>query len=256
MIGFLRSVVRISIFLVMFVIAIVESWTIGKSVRARARWMQRWSKRVVRLCGIHITVVGQPPQSGLLVSNHISYTDVLVLGSILPSVFVSKDAVESWPMVGWLTKIAGTIFVNRESRMATAQVAEQMRDRMEQGVPVIFFPEGTSSDGSGLLPFKTSLFEAPVRAGATIHACCLKYSVPGADESVVRERVAYWGDMTFAGQLPKLISMKRVDVRVEFAPEQIDAKDRKQAAAESEAIIRGLMGLRSEQVQAAQLVQH
>ena len=119
-----------------------------------------------------------------------------------------------------------------------------MEERLAAGVPVIMFPEGTSSDGTGLLPFRTSLFEAPVALGAPIHIASLRYSVPGDLEGqIMREKVAFWGDISFAAHLPRLLGLKRVDAMVEFAPGTIQADNRKVAAAEAEAAVRNLLGL-------------
>lgn len=209
-----------------------------KSARGRAEWMCRWAGRVVRMAGARVRVVGTPATRGLLVSNHVGYVDVLVIGSIVPTVFVSKAEVKHWPVFGWLTEIAGTIFVNRESRMATASVAEQMHQRIKEGLMVLFFPEGTSSDGEQILPFRTSLFEAPVRANSEIWTCCVRYSVPGEGRDVVREKVAYWGDMTFGPHVARLFTMKEFEAVVEYSPVAIQTDDRKEAARKSEALMR------------------
>ncbi|WP_263408918.1 lysophospholipid acyltransferase family protein [Terriglobus tenax] len=237
--GVLRALVRLLVLAGMVVLAMLQAaLQRDKSARGRAVWMHRWAGRVVRMAGVRLRVVGKPATSGLLVSNHVGYVDVLVIGSIVPTVFVSKAEVMKWPVFGWLTRIAGTIFVNRESRMATASVAEQMHKRMEEGLMVLFFPEGTSSDGEQILPFRTSLFEAPVRAEAEIWTCCVRYTVPGQGRDVVREKVAYWGDMSFGPHVARLFTMKEFEAVVEYSPISIRTDDRKEAARKSEALMR------------------
>ncbi len=214
-----------------------------RSVRGRALWMQRWSRFTLRVMGVQVRVRGEPPLDGLLVSNHTGYLDVLVIGAAAPVVFVSKLEVRSWPIAGALTRGAGTIYVDRESRSATGSVTAQMQERLAAQVPVVMFPEGTSSDGTGLLPFRSSLFEAPVALGAAIHGACLRYSIPGSPNSaqIVREQVAYWGEMSLLRQLPLLLGLKRVEAVVEFSPVEIRAGDRKSAAVEAEALVRRML---------------
>ena len=241
MIGVLRALRRLLFLAGMTVVALTEAaLQRDKSARGRAVWMCKWSRFVVRMAGVRLRIVGEPARHGLLVSNHMGYIDVLVLGSIVPTVFVSKAEVKDWPVFGWLTRIAGTIFVNRENRMATANVAAQMHERMEEGLMVLFFPEGTSSDGEKILPFRTSLFEAPVRAEAEIWTCCVRYTIPGEGRDAVRKKVAYWGNMSFGPHMMKLFTLKTIEAVVEYSPVAIRTEDRKDAARRSEELMRGM----------------
>jgi 1-acyl-sn-glycerol-3-phosphate acyltransferase len=243
--GKLRLLWRGILLLAMTIAALTEYlfWR-DKSLRGRAVWMQRWSRLTLHAMGIRVRVVGEPPQDGLLVSNHVGYLDVLAIGSAAPFVFVSKIEVKSWPIAGALTRRAGTIFLDRESRSATASVTEQIEERLKAGVPVVMFPEGTSSDGTGLLPFRSSLFEAPVALDAAIHVACLRYAVPGdsPDAQTMRERVAYWGDMSFGAHLPRLLGLRRIEAVVEFSPVCVRAENRKTVAIEAEKIVRAMLG--------------
>src|SRR6266516_123787 len=125
-------------------------------LHARATWLHRWSRFACRVMGIRVTTRGSMPLSGLLVSNHLSYLDVLVLSSIRPCVFVAKRDVSAWPLFGWLARAAGTIFVDREHRLSSSAVVDLVRATLASGSVVVLFPEGTSSDGSTVLPFKSA----------------------------------------------------------------------------------------------------
>src|SRR5438093_7442953 len=147
---------------------------VGRSERLHARtgWLHRWSRFACRVLGIRVTTRGSMPQSGLLVCNHISYLDVVVLSSIGRRVFVAKRDVAAWPLFGWLAHAAGTIFVDRERRLSSPVVVGLIRNAIASGSVVVLFPEGTSSDGTTVLPFKSALLESavqlrcPVAAGA------------------------------------------------------------------------------------------
>ena len=109
------------------------------------------------------------PSSGLLVSNHLSYLDIVVLSSIRPCVFVAKRDVARWPLFGWLAHAAGTIFVDRERRFST-EFVNGIHEAIAAGLPVVLFPEGTSSDGSTVLPFKSALLESAVQLRSPVAA--------------------------------------------------------------------------------------
>src|ERR687891_96800 len=117
-------------------------------LRARTAWLRRWSRFASRVVGIRITTRGSMPRSGLLVCNHLSYLDIIVLSSIRPCVFVAKRDVANWPLFGWLAYAAGTIFVDRERRLSSPNSVDVIRNAIANGAVVVLFPEGTSSNGS------------------------------------------------------------------------------------------------------------
>ncbi len=147
------------------------------------------------------------PQSGLLVCNHLSYLDVVVLSSIGPCVFVAKRDVAAWPLFGWLAHAAGTIFVDRERRLASADVVDLVREAIAGGSLVVLFPEGTSSDGSAAIE----------------HAL---------EDGSVADEVCYWGDMTLLPHLLNLFSKREIRSKCSFSLPKIRAGDRKEIAAE------------------------
>jgi 1-acyl-sn-glycerol-3-phosphate acyltransferase len=115
-----------------------------------------------RLAGIRVECHGAPLNSGevggyLLLSNHVSYFDVAALGPVHPMAFVAKSEVAGWPVIGWLAGLAGTVFVNRKSRIASARDKRAIAARLDRGEAITLFPEGTSTDGQRVLPFKSAL---------------------------------------------------------------------------------------------------
>jgi 1-acyl-sn-glycerol-3-phosphate acyltransferase len=127
--------------------------------RARALWLQVICKRLLRLWRTRIEVHGDVPFSGLVVSNHLTYLDILVICSTTPAVFVAKREISGWPVFGWFAILAGTVFVDRSRRSVVADVANEVKQALGEGALVVLFPEGTSSDGSTVLPFRPSLLQ-------------------------------------------------------------------------------------------------
>lgn len=169
------------------------------------------------------------PQAGLIVSNHLSYLDIAVIGSQFPCVFVSKAEVRDWPILGTLATLSGTVYIDRKRRADTRIANDGIRAALQQGLRVVIFPEGTSSDGSGVLPFYPSLLEPAVEAGVPITSAYLNYQV---EQGTVARDVAYWGDMTFFPHLLRLLAVKKIAAEVHFADAPRTFGDRKTAAIE------------------------
>ncbi|PPD44144.1 MAG: 1-acyl-sn-glycerol-3-phosphate acyltransferase [Methylocystis sp.] len=189
--------------------------------------------------GIRVMQIGALPASGprFVVANHVSWTDIIALASLYPMTFLAKSEVAQWPVLGFLARLQGTVFVPRGSRKDIPRVNAALCAVLDEGRDLVVFPEGTSSDGSDVLPFKPAHFEAiQGYGGATIAPVAIRY--------MQGERpidVGWYGDMTF---LPHLWSlMKRGGVRCVVAfGDAIDLqdKDRKQITRESEAQVRAL----------------
>jgi len=201
----------------------------SERLHARTAWLQRWSRFACRVLGIRVTRRGSMPQSGLLVCNHLSYLDVVVLSSIGPCVFVAKRDVAAWPLFGWLAHAAGTIFVDRERRLASAAVVDLVRDAITGGLLVVLFPEGTSSDGSTVLPFKSSLLESAVQLRCPVAAAAIEHAL---EDGSVADEVCYWGEMTLLSHLLNLFSKRDIRSKCSFSVPKIRAGDRKEIATE------------------------
>jgi 1-acyl-sn-glycerol-3-phosphate acyltransferase len=182
-----------------------------------AAWLTSWSHRVLAACGVWIESAGLPPSHGLVVSNHISYLDVLVLSAIFPCSFVAKDEVQHWPVIGNLAVSAGTLFVKRDSRADTVRVNRCIKERLRDGVPTVVFPEGTSSAGTAVLPFQSSLLQPAIELDEIVTPVSITYTVSNGDVSTC---VSYWGSMSLVRQLWRLMSVDRVDASLRFSEGQ------------------------------------
>jgi 1-acyl-sn-glycerol-3-phosphate acyltransferase len=193
----------------------------------RALWLQRHSRRVLDIFRLEARVEGSVPARGLLVSNHLGYLDVFVLASIAPAVFVAKREIKFWPVIGWLTQMGGTLFVDRERRVQVGRMNDEIQAALDQGALVVLFPEGGSSDGQTVLPFKSSLLEPAVQPAYPLSVSAIQYAIEDGD--VIRE-VCYWGDHTFFPHLLNLLGKRAIRATVRFAPVQRTCVDRKQLA--------------------------
>src|SRR5213596_9202 len=191
-----------------------------RRLAARAEWLHRWCRFACRVLGIRVTTHGAMPRSGLLVCNHLSYLDIIVLSSIRPCVFVAKRDVAGWPLFGWLAKAAGTIFVDRQRPLATAFAVNRIHAAIATGLPVVLFPEGTSSDGSTVLPFKSALLESAVQLRCTVAAAAIEHAL---EDGSVAEEICYWGDMTLLPHLLNLFSKREIRSKCSFSLPKIRA---------------------------------
>ncbi|ARS26212.1 lysophospholipid acyltransferase family protein [Sphingomonas sp. KC8] len=132
-------------------------------------WVARFLHMTGRSFGLNVTISGTMVRDHVLyAANHVSWCDILALGGATGAAFVSKDDVAGWPVVGWLAREAGTIFVSRSSRGAVIGQADALGAALASGRPAALFPEGTTGDGTGLLPFRASLFASLDRAPAGV----------------------------------------------------------------------------------------
>ena len=200
----------------------------GKPAQAaRSRWLQWCSRRTLRVFAVQTEFTGSPPQTGLLVSNHLSYLDVLVLVSLMPAVFVSKAEVKNWPVFGWFARLAGTLFVDRSRRSDVTRMNALIEKSLATGDVLVLFPEGTSWNGSEVLPFKSSLLEPIVGAKHPLAVGHLSYALDDGDAA---NDICYWGDATFFPHLVKLMTKNHIRAHVRFASVPQPANDRKELA--------------------------
>lgn len=193
----------------------------------RADWLHRTCSSALDSLQIHVKARGQMPRHGLIVSNHLSYVDILCYSSIAPCIFVSKSDVRGWPIFGSLATRGGTIYVDRQSKVDAHRATTELENALRSGLRVVLFPEGTSSDGSSVLRFNAPFFEAAVKSDAPITPACLGYQIEGGDAA---QDVCYWGDMTFGPHFLGILRKGAVHAEVAFGTTRTGLADRKSAA--------------------------
>jgi len=199
----------------------------------RAYWVQSSSRSILARLGIEYTVEGVPPSSGLVVANHLSYLDILIFSAAVPCFFVAKAEIANWPFFGIATRSGGTIYIDRSSRASANKVAAVIAERLDLPVPILFFPEGTSSDGSSLLRFHTRLFEPAVRAKAPVTAAAVRYIL---QDGTPERELCWFGDAPFLPHLWKALGVAGFSAAVRFGEPQI-YPDRRAAAEQTHAEI-------------------
>ena len=212
----------------------------------RADWLHRFCARAMQGMGIEISVTGEFPEYGAVISNHLSYVDIVVFAALHPCVFVSKAEIQKWPIVGWMTTMSGTVYVARGHGGSAMKARKGMQAAVDAGLPVVFFPEGTTTNGSELLKFHSGLLAQVIETGSPVTAAYLRYSLAednGPDVSVA-EDVCYWGDRNMLAHIFKFLGLRGVRVEVQFAEEPIafssEGLHRKMAAVEARAAVAAL----------------
>ena len=164
-----------------------------------------WSNKMLRLVGMRLVVHHDERRidhGALVVGNHVSWLDIYVINAWRPTPFVSKAEVRKWPVVGWLAHRLGTIFIHREKRRDAHRTMHEIVERVSSGGMVCLFPEGTTSDGTSLLPFHTNLFQAAVSAQCPVQPVCLLYEDSSRRQSTTP---AYIDDVSLGQSLDAVL---------------------------------------------------
>lgn len=237
---FLRSVGRSIQLVGVFLVAGAElAMTRPATRQARADWLHRFCARAVKKLGVEITVIGEFPARGAVISNHLSYVDVAVFAALRPCVFVSKLEIKDWPVVGWMTTMSGTVYVERGHGGSAVRARGRMQAAMDEGLPVVFFPEGTTTNGKTMLKFRSGLLGQVTDVGAPVTAAYLQYSLGEGNEAgvSVEDDVCYWGEQPMWPHVFRFLGLRNVRAEVRFAERPIefssDLLHRKHAAVEA-----------------------
>jgi 1-acyl-sn-glycerol-3-phosphate acyltransferase len=241
-----RAAVLLAAFLIITFLLIPVQWlglTLGLPyVR---NFPHAYHRFVARLFGIRIRVLGAPVPGALLAANHTGWLDIVIFSAVMPLSFIAKAEVNSWPFFGTLARLQRTVFVAREKRSATGVARDDIQTRLLAGDTLVLFPEGTSGDGNGVLPFKSALLGAAEAEIAgkhiTVQPVSTAYTgihgIPMGRES--RPLFAWYGDMELVPHLWESLKAGPLDVVVEFHPPlSLDMMDRKELARAAENLVR------------------
>lgn len=225
--------------------ALCGLWTIQRhfgrwEAQAREQAVQQWAARVLHLAGVRLAVRGTPPARGpvLLVSNHISWLDIVVLHAAGYCRFVAQAGVGRWPLIGLLATGAGTLYIERASRRDAMRVVHQMHASLLAGDVVAIFPEGTTGDGRQLLPFHANLVQAAISADAPIVPVALRFADGAGATSFAP---SYVGDETLLGSVWRTLAASGLVAQVHYgAPQRHGGRDRRRWARELQAEVERL----------------
>jgi lyso-ornithine lipid O-acyltransferase len=225
----LKLAAFLSLWVVFFVlVAIVHLWISILGLPNRWKILSRLNRNYTLLLrlilNIKVTIAGDEGQlergGYVIIANHVSYVDGIVLGSIFPIVFVSKREVKKWPIVGQWNVLCGTVFINRQRKNEVGALVREMTRKLRQEANILLFPEGTSTNGEKMLPFQTVPLAAPLRSRSIIVPVTLAYTT--IDEQPVtavnRDFVYWYGDMDFVTHFWNLLGRRGVEVLVTLQP--------------------------------------
>ena len=182
--------------------------------KARMRRVGTWSAQMLQLMGIALEPQGTPhPGPLLVVANHISWLDILAINAVRPVRFVSKADVRHWTLIGYLVASGGTLFIERERKRDAMRVVHQMAQALRAGDVVAVFPEGTTGDGRGLLPFHANLLQAAIATATPVQPVALRFADAA---SPVSAAVEFLGETTLVASIWRVARAQGLRVRVQL----------------------------------------
>ncbi|MBN1527008.1 MAG: 1-acyl-sn-glycerol-3-phosphate acyltransferase [Candidatus Omnitrophica bacterium] len=185
-----------------------------KGVKDVSRFVYLWNKGVARIINLRVKVSGKVPSlsGGLVVSNHLSYIDIVTHGSTLPVRYSPKSDIAKWPLLGWYLALSRPIWIDRRSKQASKKALEEFAETMNNGMYLIVYPEGTSTDGkNGILPFKSTSFEAAIASNAPIIPVLTSYRQPPGEPTV-----CWYGDMTLLPHAWQVLGFPTIEAELRF----------------------------------------
>ena len=209
------------------------------TLEQRARWVQQTCAHVLRSMDIGCKVEGPIPTDGLVVTNHLSYLDIVVLSATMPCFFVAKAEIDAWPYFGKAARVGGTMFIDRSSLASAMEVMATIDERLKLQIPVVFFPEGTSTDGN-LRRFHSRLFEPAIQAGRPVTAASIRYVI---NDGAPERELCWFGDTHFGPHLWKTLHLPGFHAELRFGHPHL-YPHRRVAADETFAEIASLRGTR------------
>jgi len=192
------------------VFGVMERLKLNSTQVRRQRWSQFFMARLSRALPFRINVFGQLPDTSMLwVSNHVSWTDIALLGQLTPLSFLSKADVRGWPVAGWLAAKAGSLFIRRGAGDSQL-IRQQMRHHLSQGLPLLMFPEGTTTDGRCVRTFHGRLLSAAIDSGAHLQPVAIRYLRDGSTDPIA----PFIGDDDLLSHLMRLFSHDTAEVEI------------------------------------------
>jgi 1-acyl-sn-glycerol-3-phosphate acyltransferase len=220
-------------------LAIVFAGLARWPVAAREARIGWWAAKMLRVLGVALHAEGAPVAgANLLVANHVSWLDILAIHAVCPRArFVSKADVGHWPVIGRLVAAAGTLFIERDRKRDALRVVHQMAAALQRGETVAVFPEGTTSEGDGLLPFHANLLQAAISAGCAVQPLALRFADA---QHPVSPAAAYVGDVTLLRSVWAVVRADGLTARVRLLPPiPPGITDRRALAGQARACIAG-----------------
>ena len=185
--------------------------------RTELRIIRGWSRRLLHILGVKVHVRGRMPGGHaptMVVTNHVSWLDIWVIHSVSPVRFIAKSDIRGWPVIGWLAARAGTVYIQRTRRHDTQRINREIAEILARGEHIGLFPEGTTTDGTHVLPFHASLFQPALSCGARVVSAGLRYPLPDGTPNV---DASYAGERSLLESLKLILAQPRLKVELVIA---------------------------------------
>lgn len=233
----LVRVVSVALFFTAHLSIVVRRLPVRERLAYRAKRQQEGLRRICNIIGLKVRLDGTLPldRGMLVVSNHIGVLDILTLGSQIPAAIAGKAELAEWPVIGWVTRVMGVLFVERTRRSQASSFVREVRERLEAGVQVIVFPEGRTGRGPGVRPFKTGSFAAVEGSGAfaVLPLYLTPYTINGRPVDEETRSLVTWADTTqsFGAHAWQIFGLDEIEMLVRVGkPIESDGLDRKALA--------------------------
>lgn len=208
--------------------------------------IRQWCAKLLAIVAVRVRVCGKMPEAPgriLFVANHISWLDIWILKHCMPAHLIAKSEIRSWPLIGWLAHQVGTLFIERERRLDTGRVMQEISAALQRGECLCLFPEGTTSDGTELKPFKGGLLQAAIDTRAMVWPVALRYPNPDGSVNV---GIAYHGTTTLWQSLKAVLSQREIIAELHFCePLEAGYMKRRQIALAARHAIASALHLRA-----------
>jgi 1-acyl-sn-glycerol-3-phosphate acyltransferase len=205
---------------------------------------RRWSQKLLSILAVSVRerrVSGKLPERCMLVLNHISWLDIFVINARLPATFIAKSEIREWPLVGWLSSLVGTLYIERGKRSAARHARRAVAQELERGVLIAVFPEGITTYGRGLERFHAALFQPALDSGATLQPVALHYLDGGGRHT---DAAGYVGDTSLLESVWTIVSTPRMVVELNLLePISANTQTRRSLADQAEAAIAAKLGV-------------
>jgi 1-acyl-sn-glycerol-3-phosphate acyltransferase len=219
---------------VLYLLFLIGGYLTARLNGVRRRWrrfmLRTWGRSAAAIMGMRIETDGESPLPPFfLVSNHLSYVDIIAYAACLGCVFISRGDIADWPVIGLFARGVGTIFINREKLLDIPRVIGEINEALDEGLGVVLFPEGSSGAGDRVLPFHASLLDPAAKANYPVSYATIRYQTE-PDETPAYMAVNWWENVTFESHARELLKLPNFEAFITFGSHAIRSDDRKALA--------------------------
>ncbi len=223
----------LSLFIFLIFASLISFLHLNFSVKLRNKFIRIWAVLMAKIIGMKVVVEGSIPKPPFfLVSNHLGYVDIILFFTKIDVVFVAKQEISNWPLMGKLTKIANTLYIDRTNKRDIPRVNKEIAENINENHGIIFFPEGKSTKGEEVLKFNPSLLQLPANEGIPVTHASIQYKTK-PNETPAHLAVCWWqDDSPFTTHFFELCKLSKFEAKIVFGEEKVQSSDRKILAQE------------------------